>query len=267
MNALGIVGIIGLLLAVAIGSAVGLTMVAKTQTVFTGINSYTTGNAPYSNPFIVASHTVTATGLLAMNETHAATVGTSGAGQCYNNTLPYPIFITSVKFYLNQTGNPDGNMQAGIYNTTGTYGTNMKPDVGELGTSDLLGNGNITGTLIAWQFNFTTPVEIAPSETYAVMVFVESETTMADAKPVKAAYSAGHAGNRFAWTDDDYVTATTDTLCIVNAEVSLEDLSAYKAYLASENTLNVVYASWPLLGLVVLAIIGATILAAVLLLR
>jgi hypothetical protein len=264
-----VMGIVLTIIVVAVGSAIGLALISKTDSLFSTINSYTTASGSTVS-VLAASHTVTATALVTFNETHPATVGTSQAGQAFKLAFSYPIpaILTTASFKLNKTGSPTGNLTAILYAASGTYGTDATPTGSALDTSAILDIATgLNATSVYYNFTFTGAYVLQPDTAYCIAVGVNAEDNMDDSNNVQIAYSTGHAGNRFNFTDNAYSKATTDVLFYVYGSASVSDMNAYRANSYWNSTVGTFYASWPLLGLVVLALIGGAVIIAIGLIR
>lgn len=90
--------------------------------------------------------------------------------------------LHSVKFYLKKTGSPDAYLQAQVFATTGTYGTNMKPTGAYLAASDVYNMSGLTGSyqLITFTFTGTSQIILTPGSYYALACVCTGGATIND---------------------------------------------------------------------------------------
>lgn len=93
-------------------------------------------------------------------------VAISAAGQTFEGEGTY---VSYVQLYLKKFGAPTGIMRAGIYNTTGTYGTNSVPDsILEYSANQTI--ESLTDTYALVTFTFSATLNLTLGTKYAVTI-------------------------------------------------------------------------------------------------
>lgn len=262
-----VMSIIITIVMVALGSTIGLAMQSKAGSVFTNMNPHTTAYGPYTE-VVVAQQLTPLSTLTNLTEVDPASTLTSKVGEAFNVTTSYPILLTQVSFKLNKTGSPVGNLTAQLFALTGTYGASGKPTGSVIETSGKLAMATLSATSTWYNFTFAGTTRIEADTTYCVALVASEATTLNSTFYVSVVMSTNvYSGNSFAYTTSAYTTSTSDVAFSVYGLESAADIRALSLTDTYSQFSGVIYSSWPLLALIVLALIGSAVLFSIMLFR
>lgn len=122
----------------------------------------------------------------------ASTYELDMCGQAFS--IANSTIITSVKFYLSQSGSPAGNVVARLYAATGSVGSTATMTGGVLATSDSIAANTLATDPALYEFTFSTPYS-ASSGDYAVVVYFTGDASTDSVGVCYDYESPTHAGN------------------------------------------------------------------------
>jgi len=124
--------------------------------------------------------------------------GDIGLGQAFTGVAGV---LNSSVFYIKKTNSPTGNITAAIYDSTGTFGTNMKPTGAALATSDTVDITTIGTSFDLQTFTFSGGNKITLVEGTKYITVIQFSGGDATNALFVGIDGASHAGNR-SWSAD-----------------------------------------------------------------